>query len=71
MRLHLCHCLGLLAVHSFAVAEASVFGETFHEELVVDPKCDGRVALNFAFATMVNGAYPRDPNTLGKEDRRT
>lgn len=47
---------------------ASVFGESFQEELVLRPERDGRVVSRFAFMTLLSGASPRDPETLGLED---
>lgn len=42
--------------------------EKFDEELLVKPLRDGRVAATFAFTMLLNGASPRDPNTLDSDD---
>ena len=47
---------------------ANLLPEKFHEELVLRPERDGRLVSRFAFTTMIEGAYPRDPQTLGLED---
>lgn len=45
-------------------------GESFDEDLVLKPLRDGRVLSRFAFTTLLHGAEPRDPSTLGEEDKR-
>ncbi|KAJ3555610.1 hypothetical protein NM688_g2479 [Phlebia brevispora] len=47
---------------------ANLFPESFDEELVLRPERDGRLVSRFAFTTVLDGAYPRDPETLGLED---
>ncbi len=47
---------------------ANSFPETFDEELVLRPERDGKLVSRFAFTTMIEDAYPRDPQTLGLED---
>ncbi|KAI0073000.1 Gpi16 subunit GPI transamidase component [Panus rudis PR-1116 ss-1] len=48
-----------------------VFGATveeFRESLIIRPLQDGKLASHFAFTTLLKGASPRDPSTLGQED---
>lgn len=42
--------------------------EEFHEELTLRPLRDGRLASRFSFTTLLQGATPRDPETLSMED---
>ena len=42
--------------------------EEFKEELDLRPLRDGKVAARFSFSTLLRGATPRDPRTLGAED---
>ncbi|KAF9473993.1 Gpi16 subunit, GPI transamidase component [Pholiota conissans] len=42
--------------------------EIFDEKLSLNTLQDGKVASKFTFTTLLNGASPRDPRTLHKED---
>jgi phosphatidylinositol glycan class T len=42
--------------------------EQFEEELTIRPLRDGKVSTTFAFTTLLKGASPRDPRTLGLDD---
>ncbi|KAF9014895.1 GPI transamidase component GPI16 [Cyathus striatus] len=52
-----------LCSHSWARLD-----EQFNEELSLRPLPDGRVASRFAFKTLLKGASPRNPATLGSGD---
>ncbi|KAF8184185.1 GPI transamidase component PIG-T [Pholiota molesta] len=42
--------------------------EHFNEQLTINTLQDGKVASKFTFTTVLEGASPRDPRTLEKED---
>jgi phosphatidylinositol glycan class T len=42
--------------------------EEFREELTVRPLPDGKVAAHFSFSTLLRGAVPRAPSSLGTDD---
>ncbi|TFK68442.1 Gpi16 subunit, GPI transamidase component [Pluteus cervinus] len=42
--------------------------EQFDEELTIRPLPDGKVASTFRFTTLLQGATPRDPQSLGGDD---
>lgn len=48
---------------------SSVAVEQFNEELLIVPLQDGRILSRFSFQTLLKGASPRDPRTLGIEDQ--
>ncbi|KAF5315239.1 hypothetical protein D9619_007502 [Psilocybe cf. subviscida] len=50
------------------VLASSSSREQFDEKLTVDTLPDGRVASKFTFTTLLKGAIPRDPRSLGRED---
>ncbi|KAI0727123.1 Gpi16 subunit GPI transamidase component [Fomitopsis betulina] len=52
-------CLGMVV---------AALSEEFNEELDLRPLPDGKVAARFSFSTLLKGATPRDPQTLGSED---
>lgn len=60
--------LGLLLSLCTTYTLGKIFDEDFHESLVLRPLHDGRVLSSFAFTTLLHGATPRDPETLGAED---
>lgn len=52
-------CLGMVV---------AALSEEFNEELDLRPLPDGKAAARFSFSTLLKGATPRDPQTLGSED---
>jgi GPI-anchor transamidase subunit T len=42
--------------------------EQFDEQLTIRTLLDGKVASHFSFTTLLRGATPRDPATLGFSD---
>lgn len=58
---HLYHALCIASL----VAAAR---EEFHEDLVIRPLSDGRVASKFTFTTLLRDATPRNPEALALED---
>lgn len=42
--------------------------EEFREELTLRPLPDGKVAAHFSFSTLLRGAVPRAPSSLGTDD---
>lgn len=42
--------------------------ESFNENLLIRPLRDGKVASTFSFTTLLEGASPRNPQSLGGED---
>lgn len=55
------------ALHS---AGAASHAEHYDESLTLKPLRDGRVLAGFSFTTLLEGAVPRDPATLGDDDAR-
>jgi len=53
--------LVLPAVCKFGVAQPSISGELYNEDLFMRPLHDGRVVAAFTFTTVLLGATPRDP----------
>ncbi|THH31595.1 hypothetical protein EUX98_g2584 [Antrodiella citrinella] len=45
-----------------------IFNEEFDETLALRPLLDGRLLSAFSFKTLLRGATPRDPGSLGVED---
>lgn len=60
-------CLVPILFFRFALATGT--SEEFHEELVIRPLQDGKLLSRFSFTTLLKGATPRDPQTLGTEDQ--
>jgi phosphatidylinositol glycan class T len=56
-----------LACHLSVVLHASPL-EQFDEELNIKTLEDGKVATHFSFRTLLRGATPRHPATLGASD---
>ena len=52
----------------FAVAAAS---EEYREKLTLRPLVDGKLSAHFSFSTVLPGAVPRDPSSLGTDDTCT
>ena len=52
----------------FGVNVVTALSEEFNEELDLRPLRDGKVTARFSFRTVLKGATPRDPWTLGAED---
>ena len=69
MKLHLIQSLLPALVLCTTSAAADYSGETFEEELILRPERDGRVVAGFSFKTLLDGAFPRNPETLGLEDQ--
>ncbi|KAH9831441.1 Gpi16 subunit GPI transamidase component [Rhodofomes roseus] len=65
MRLSVKSFLCSLCLGTLAVARLS---EEFNEELHLRPLPDGKLAARFSFSTLLKGATPRHPETLGVED---
>ena len=42
--------------------------EDYREELTLRPLVDGKVAAHFSFSTLLQGAVPRAPSSLGTDD---
>ena len=42
--------------------------EEFREELTLRPLPDGKLAAHFSFSTLLRGAVPRAPSSLGTDD---
>lgn len=53
--------LVLPTVCKFGVAQPSISGELYNEDLFMRPLHDGRVVAAFTFTTVLLGATPRDP----------
>lgn len=56
------------AVMAVEAAAATAAGEEFREELTLRPLPDGKVAAHFSFSTLLRGAVPRAPSSLGTDD---
>ncbi len=61
----------VMAVTVKAAASAAAAEEEFREELTLRPLRDGTVAAHFSFSTLLRGAVPRAPNSLGIDDTCT
>jgi hypothetical protein len=48
--------------------KAAAEEEEFREELTLHPLPDGKVAAHFSFSTLLRGAVPRAPSSLGTDD---
>ncbi len=53
------------------MAVKAAAGEEFREELTLRPLPDGKVAAHFSFSTLLRGAVPRVPSSLGTDDTCT
>lgn len=53
------------------VKAAAAAEEEFREDLTLRPLPDGKVAAHFSFSTLLRGAVPRAPNSLGTDDTCT
>lgn len=42
--------------------------EQYDEQLTLRPLPDGRLSAHFTFTTLLKGAVPRAPNSLGTDD---
>jgi GPI-anchor transamidase subunit T len=42
--------------------------EEYREELTLRPLIDGKLAAHFSFSTLLRGATPRAPSSLGTDD---
>ncbi len=62
------HTLFFLLSLLLCQALAENISEQFQEELILRPERDGKVTARFAFTTLLNGASPKDPASLGTED---
>jgi phosphatidylinositol glycan class T len=51
--------------------KATAEEEEFREELTLRPLPDGKVAAHFSFSTLLRGAVPRAPSSLGTDDTCT
>jgi len=68
-KVHLFYLLSLAMTSSGFVGTSPV--EEFEEELIIRPLRDGKVTSHFSFKTLLRGATPRDPATLGHNDECT
>ena len=59
----------VMAVNVKAAATAAE--EELREELTLRPLPDGKVAAHFSFSTLLRGAVPRAPSSLGTDDTCT
>lgn len=60
--------IGLLLSLATTSTLGRILNEEFNESLVLRPLPDGRLLSAFSFRTLLRGAVPRDPETLGSED---
>lgn len=60
--------LGLYFIFCISTSLAVALEEFFQEDLIIRPLRDGKVASTFSFTTELQGASPRNPETLGLED---
>ncbi len=51
--------------------KAAAAEEELREELTLHPLPDGKVAAHFSFSTLLRGAVPRAPSSLGTDDTCT
>ena len=57
-----------LLIGAVMVVKATIAEEEFREELTLRPLPDGKLAAHFSFSTLLRGAVPRAPNSLGTDD---
>lgn len=50
---------------------ANASTEQFDEQLTLTPLRDGKIISRFSFKTLLQGASPRNPQTLGLDDSCT
>lgn len=66
----LCHRMKWYIVYLFLIRclPVNAAEEEYREELTLRPLIDGKVAAHFSFSTLLHGAVPRAPSTLGTDD---
>jgi GPI-anchor transamidase subunit T len=57
-----------LLIGAVMAAKGAAAEEEFREELTLHPLPDGKVAAHFSFSTLLRGAVPRAPSSLGTDD---
>lgn len=57
-----------LLIGAVMVVKAAIAEEEFREELTLRPLQDGKLAAHFSFSTLLRGAVPRAPSSLGTDD---
>jgi hypothetical protein len=57
-----------LLIAAVMAGRAAAAEEEFREELTLHPLPDGKVAAHFSFSTLLRGAVPRAPSSLGTDD---
>ena len=66
------HLISLFIVRGLAaLALVNAAEEEYREELTLRPLSDGKVSAHFSFSTLLHGAVPRSPSTLGTDDACT
>jgi hypothetical protein len=60
-----------LLMGALIAVKAIAAEEEFREELTLRPLPDGKVAAHFSFSTLLRGAVPRVPSSLGTDDTCT
>lgn len=63
--------LGYILLGCWVQAIAVHASEHFNEDLLIRPLRDGKVASTFSFTTVLEGATPRNPQSLGGDDTCT
>jgi len=63
------HLISLFIIRGLAaLALVDAAEEEYREELTLRPLIDGKVSAHFSFSTLLHGAVPRSPSTLGTDD---
>jgi phosphatidylinositol glycan class T len=66
------HPISLFIIRSLvALVLVNAAEEEYREELTLRPLIDGKVSAHFSFSTLLHGAVPRSPSTLGTDDTCT
>jgi hypothetical protein len=66
------HLISLFIIRGLAALSlVNAAEEEYREELTLRPLIDGKVSAHFSFSTLLHGAVPRSPSTLGTDDACT
>ena len=60
-----------LLIGAVMAVKAAAAEEEFREELTLHPLPDGKLTAHFSFSTLLRGAVPRAPSSLGTDDTCT
>jgi phosphatidylinositol glycan class T len=60
--------LSLIFLLSGSFVAVAAAAEEYREELTLRPLVDGKLSAHFSFSTVLPGAVPRDPSSLGTDD---